>query len=328
MKLKSITMAAAIAVFAMPALARDTVRYGSLTVPLQTLAGISKGFFAEENIEVEYTFYKSGSEIAPAVATGQVEVAVTTAGAALFNAMARGAEFTIVAEALRIEPGAPGGDPTAIMVPTDSDIESGADLTGKRIAITAPGQILDMIVNEYLAQNGLSPDDVEKISMGPPDMVPALTNGSIDAAVMFDPFISIVTGDGTARRLAGSTEILPGASQAFLVFSNGMMENEELAERFLRAYKRSNGWIREALTTPEGRKELAEIYQSHVPARDASTYERIALMTASPDLKVNVDEEYGLRWQMQTLIDIGLIPNVPDLDAHLDNALLDQATGQ
>jgi hypothetical protein len=63
-----------------------------------------------------------------------------------------------------------------------------------------------------------------------------------------------------------------------------------------------------------------------VPAKDASVYEKIAMGTASESLAVNVDGDYGLRWQMQTLIDAGLIPQAPDLDAHLNTALLDQAS--
>ncbi|WP_288925706.1 ABC transporter substrate-binding protein [uncultured Maritimibacter sp.] len=311
---------------AAPALAEDVVKFGSLRVPVQVYAGMGKGFFEAEGITVEPTFFKSGSEIAPAVATGQVDAAITTSGAALFNALARGAEFTIVAEALNIEPGAPGGDPTAIMVRSDAGIESGADLAGKKIAVTAPGQILDMIVNEYIAQSGVNPEDVTKVGMAPPDMVPALTNGSVDAAIMIDPFQSIALGGGTVTRLVRASEVMPGTSQAFMVYSNGMMAREDVAVRFLRAYKATNDWIREALATPEGRTELAGYYQQYVPAKDASVYEKIAMGTASESLAVNVDGDYGLRWQMQTLIDAGLVPQAPDLDAHLNTALLDQAS--
>lgn len=307
---------------ALPALAQDIVKFGSLRVPVQVYAGMGKGLFAQEGITVEPTFFKSGSEIAPAVATGQVDAAITTSGAALFNALSRGAEFTIVAEALNIEPGAPGGDPTAIMVGANSGIERAGDLAGKKIAVTAPGQILDMIVTEYLAQSGVDAAVVTKVGMAPPDMVPALTNGSVDAAIMVEPFLSITEASGAAVRLARASEVMPGTSQAFMVFSDGMMEREDVAVRFLRAFKATNDWIREALATPEGRKELADYFQQYVPAKDASVYEQTAIGTASESLMVNLDGDYGLRWQMQTLIDAGLIPQAPDLDAHLNTALL------
>lgn len=321
-------LAAVTTAFALPAFAQDIVKFGSLRVPVQVLAGMGKGYFAEEGIDVQSTFFKSGSEIAPAVATGQVDVAVTTSGAALFNALSRGADFMIVAEALNIEVGAPGGDPTAIMVRTAAGITSGADLAGKKIAVTAPGQILDMIVNEYLAQSGLAPGDVTKVGMAPPDMVPALANGSVDAAIMIDPFRQIVAAGGNAEPLVEASDVMPGTSQAFVVFSKGMMERDDVAVRFLRAYKKTNDWVRTALGNGEGRKELAAIYQKYVPAKDASVYERIALGTASESLAVNVDGKYGLRWQMQTLIDGGLVPKAPDLDAHLNRDLLARAMAE
>ncbi len=319
-------LALGLSILALPVAAQDTVRFGSLRVPVQVFVGMEKGFFAEEGITVESVFFRSGSEIAPAVATGQVDVAITTSGAALFNAVARGAVFTIVAEALNIEAGAPGGDPTAIVVRTAAGISTGAGLAGQRIAVTAPGQILDMIVNEYLAQSGVAASEVTTIGMAPPDMVLALTNGSVDAAIMIDPFQSITVSSGAGTVLARSSDIMPGASQAFVVYAQRMVEEEDLGVRFLRAYHRTNSWMREALITPEGRSEIAAIYQIHVPARDASVYETIALGTASESLAVNVDGDYGLRWQMQTLIDAGLIPQAPDLDSFVNTSLLDAAT--
>lgn len=313
---------------ALPAAAQDIVRFGSLRVPVQVFVGMEKGFFADEGIQVESVFFRSGSEIAPAVATGQVDVAITTSGAALFNAASRGAEFTIVAEALNIEAGAPGGDPTAIVVRSASGITTGAGLAGQRIAVTAPGQILDMIVNEYLAQSGLDAGDVSTVAMAPPDMVIALTNGSVDAAIMIDPFQSLVVSSGEGTVLARASDVMPDASQAFVVYAQRMVDEQDLGVRFLRAYHRTNTWMREALTTTQGRSEIAAIYQIHVPARDAGVYETIALGTASESLNVNVDGAYGLRWQMQTLIDAGLIPQAPDLDRLVDVTLLDLATAQ
>jgi len=325
MRFRSLALTLVLTTLGWSAAAQDTLQFGSLRVPMQVFVGMDKGVFAEEGITLESVFFRSGSEIAPAVATGQVDVAVTSSGAALFNAMARGAGFTIVAEGLTIEPDAPGGDPTALVVRAGSGIETGADLSGRTIAVTAPGQILDMIVNEYLRQSGLDREQVSMVAMPAPDMVPALTNGAIDAAIMLEPFLSMVVAAGSGSVLVRASEVMPGTSQAFVVFADRMMQDPDLAVRFLRAYHRTNSWIREALTTPEGRAEIAAIYHAHVPARDPGVYERIALGTASESLSVNVDGDFGLRWQMETLIAAGLIPQPPELANFVNTGLLQQA---
>lgn len=327
-RIKTVMAAVAVLASATTAQADDVVKFGSIRVPVQVFVGVDKGFFAEEGIRIQTTFYKSGAEIAPAVATGQVDAAFTTSGAALFNAMARGADLTIVAEALSLEPDAPGGDPSAIVVRSDL-VGAGAtptadDLRGKTIAVTAPGQILDIIVRTYLSQNGIGADEVKTIGMPMPDMVPALGSGAIDAAIVIDPFKSLVMNAGTAQVLTTSSDVLPNASQAFVVMSAAMAQNRDLAERFLRAYVKTNRWMREALTHGEGRKEIAAIYQGHVPAQDASVYENIALGTASADARVNVDGDFGLEWQLQTLVDQGLIQGDPQLSMHVDLSILDE----
>lgn len=313
------------------ALSADKIKFGTIRVPVQIFVGIKKGFFAEQDINVDPVFFKSGAEIAPALATGQVDAAFTTSGAALFNGFARGANMTIVAEALALEPNAPGGDPTAIIVRSDlvkGDKATAEDLKGKTIAVTAPGQILDIIVQTYLQENGLSSSDVKTIGMPMPDMVPAMSNGALDAGIVIDPFRSMLVNSGKAKVLAGSADVLPNASQAFLVLSDGMMKQHDASVRFVRGYLKTNKWMREALKTQEGRKEIAGIFQEFVPAKSADAYEKIALGTASEEAAVNVDGKYGLKWQLKTLQDRGLIKGNPDLDAHLNTDILKEASSQ
>lgn len=306
----------------------DKVRFGSIRVPIQVFVGIKKGFFAEQGIEVEPVFFKSGSEIAPALATGQIDAAFTTSGAALFNALARGADITIVAEALALEPNAPGGDPTAIVLRSDlvkNPASPGQDLKGRTIATTAPGQILDIMIQTYVKKLGLAPSDVKIVGMPVPDTVPALSNGALDAAIVIDPFLSALTDTGKVRVLARSSDILPNASQAFLALSGGMMKQQDVSLRFVRGYVKTNDWMRKALTSAGGRKEIAAIFQEFVPAKSADVYEKIAIGTASEKAEVNVDGAFGLKWQLQFLKDHGLIRGDPDLARHLDTGLLKQA---
>jgi NitT/TauT family transport system substrate-binding protein len=321
--------ALALILLAVPAGAADVVRFGSLRVPVSVFVGIEKGFFAEQGITVEPSFYKSGAEIAPAVATGQVDAAVTTSGAALFNAMGRGIRISIVAAALTLEKDGPAGDPSAIVVRKDlhdsGAVTSAAGLRGRTIAITGPGQILDSILRSYLIAGGVQPSEVKIVAMPLPDMVPALANKAIDAALAVDPFLSTLVQGNQVAVLARASEVMPDATQAFLIYGGRLLGNRELAVRFLRGFLKANAYQRSAAVTAEGRGELAAIYQKAVPARSAEVYLGSALGAARADGAVLRDGRFGLQWQLDFLRQQGLINAVPQLDAHFDAGMLQDA---
>lgn len=331
--MRKIITAAAIALglsqaFTPMAQAQDVVKFGSTRVPAPVNVAMAKGFFEEEGLVVEQQFFKSGAEVAPAVASRMVDVAITTSGAALFNAFVKGMDVKLVADGLTLKPEDPENDPTAIMVRKElidtGAVKSGADLAGQRVAITAPGQIIDMIAREYLRQNGVNAEDVTFVSMPPPDMVAAMKGGSIDAAIMLDPFSSIAAQQGFADKLAAGSEFMPGLQQAFVLFGPSITEgNRELGERFLRAYAKGSDWMREALKTPEGRAEVAAIYQAVIPAQDPKMYETIAMPTPVEDLRVNVDGDFGIQWQVDQLAAQGLLLGDPDISSAVDNSFLD-----
>lgn len=322
---------AALATFvgASTAQSADTVKFGTLRVPLQVFVGMEKGFFAEQAITVEPTFFKSGAEIVPAVATGHVDVAVTTSGAALFNAMARGVKMTIVAEALSTEANSPGGDPSAVVVRKSlhdsGEVTKPENFRGRTVASTAPGQILDQILRKYLSGGGLTNSDIKFVSMPLPDMLPALANGAIDGAMIIDPFLSMAIESKAALVLAKASDVMPNATQAFVIYGNRMTSNGALGVRFLKAYLKTNSWLRKVLGTESGRVEVAAIYQKYVPAQSEDMYRRIALGTASEDAIVKVDGEFGIQWQLQQLREQGLIRGDPRLSDYIDMSLLAEA---
>ena len=63
------------------AFSQDKLKLGMLRVPNAAFIGIEKGFFREQNLDVEIVFFRSGAELVPSLSTGQIDVAGTTAGA-------------------------------------------------------------------------------------------------------------------------------------------------------------------------------------------------------------------------------------------------------
>jgi NitT/TauT family transport system substrate-binding protein len=83
-----------------------------------------------------------------------------------------------------------------IMVRTDSGYKDFKSLTGKRIAIPSRFAVDFLFLRKVLAQEGMTPKDVEIIEMAPPDMPAALYAKAVDAYCTGEPF-------GAAAQKAG-----------------------------------------------------------------------------------------------------------------------------
>ena len=308
--------------------AADIVKYGILRVPDPSMVGVAEGFFAKEGIEVQHVFFRSGAELIPALSTGQIDIAATSPGAALFNAMAQGVKATVVAAYGVLGPDQPGGSPQAIAVRKDlgDKVKSAADAKGLRIAITERGQVTDLFAGKFLESGGLTERDVRIINMPYPDMLPALQGKAIDLAVGIDPFLLIAEREGFAKRLIDMAELAPGIAPGIMMYGERLTtKDRDLGMRFMRAMTRANATLRDNLKSQEGRRVLADIYQKQIPLQDAGMYRDLTFMVGRQKLAVDVDGANGLRSQMQWHIKSGLIPDPPVLENFVDNSFADAA---
>src|SRR5207249_10686586 len=77
-----------------------------------------------------------------------------------------------------------------------------ARLIGRKVAINGKATALEYQIAELLDKGGLRMSDVDIVTMPFADMIPALANKSIDAALMAEPTASQVVAKGIARILA------------------------------------------------------------------------------------------------------------------------------
>src|SRR6185312_10781266 len=92
---------------ALPAAAAETVKLGDL--PAISNAGIyiaiEKGFFQEHGVAVDIERFASAGKMTAPLATGQIDVSVGSPSAGLFNSIAAGMDFKIVADKGQVRPG-------------------------------------------------------------------------------------------------------------------------------------------------------------------------------------------------------------------------------
>jgi NitT/TauT family transport system substrate-binding protein len=96
-----------------------------------------------------------------------------------------------------------------IMVRTESPYRRFAQLTGRRIAIPSRFAVDFLFLRRMLAQEGMTPDQVEIVEMPPPDMPAALYADAVDAYCTGEPFGAAAERAGWARPLSMTRDEWP-----------------------------------------------------------------------------------------------------------------------
>jgi NitT/TauT family transport system substrate-binding protein len=129
------------------------------------------------------------------------------------------------------------------------------DLKGKKIGVTAPGSSTSMLVNYFLAKNGMKPSDVSFIGVGAgAGAVTALKSGQIDAISNLDPVMSSLDVGGDIKvivdtRTLKDTHEMFGANMpagclyASMDFQNA---NPNTTQALANAIVRADKWIQKA----------------------------------------------------------------------------------
>jgi NitT/TauT family transport system substrate-binding protein len=88
-----------------------------------------------------------------------------------------------------------------IMVRTDSPYQHFKQLAGKRIAIPSRFAVDFLFLRKMLAQENMTPTDIQIVEMAPPDMPAALYANAVDAYCTGEPFGAAAQRAGYARPL-------------------------------------------------------------------------------------------------------------------------------
>jgi NitT/TauT family transport system substrate-binding protein len=157
-----------------------------------------EGFFAKAGLTVKIQQLQSGSAIAAAVASGDLQFGVGNA-LPVAQAYARGIPFQIIAPGAFLY--AAENKSQFLVVAQNSTIHTAQDLTGKIVAATSLGGLDQMVAETWIDKNGGQASSVKFIELPQPSMVAALTDGRISAAMMQDPAL---TAAGDRIRVLGN----------------------------------------------------------------------------------------------------------------------------
>ncbi|GAA5144933.1 ABC transporter substrate-binding protein [Microbacterium pseudoresistens] len=264
------------------------VRIGSQQVAAD--AGLfladERGYFADAGIEVKFERLADASAITNALATGQLEVAGATMTPGTFMSVEQDLGIKIVGDKNYMAP-ADGDTPAisatrlAVLPEYDKgDITATLEsLKGKRLAIHSSLSIQIVYLAAFLENHGFSLDDFQITPVLSPDQTAALQGGSIEAAVMQEPYLTQAITNDIAVEVSDLTDGLPrGVSTAALVYGPAFIEDAETAQAFMNAYMKAVREYNDAVFygTEEEKRAVMEV----VAERTGTPIED--LMKASP----------------------------------------------
>jgi NitT/TauT family transport system substrate-binding protein len=281
--------------------------------------GFEKGYFVEQGLDVEPTRFASAGEATVPLAAGQLDIAAGATSAGLFNAIGRGVDIKLVADHGHSAPGRPGN----ALVARRAAVEAGqlrgvAGLRGRRIAMSSPNLGVIADVRAYLAQGGLSLDDVVLEQMAFPNMVPALGNASVDAVVVVEPFMTVLQRTGVGTLWLSDYEVNPEHQIAAVLYGPGFARGQaEAARRWMVAYLRgvrhfTDGFVR---GDAAAREESIQALMKWTPIRDRALYDVMSVIGLDPDGELRVA---SLREDQELFIQLGHQDRPIDLDAAVD----------
>jgi len=253
----------------------EKVTIGHLTVvpSLPTYVAIEKGFFTEQGLEVELVPFQSGTDIVDALVAGRIDAncmsAITGHWFAAQMVPDKFKIFLVYAADSNVD------NTMVVVVKKDSPLKDLKGLKGKKVG-TFPGAT-SVALAKAIIRTKMSPEKVIFTEIAPPNMVPALAAGQIDAFFSPEPFGMMAVYQGIGRYLIKSPCTLLGLKKgivggAFSFSAKFLQEKPQLAQKVKAAIEKGADYIK--ANEQEARGYLSKYTQLPPPVAARIPFEK------------------------------------------------------
>ncbi|PWD51166.1 hypothetical protein C8046_11425 [Serinibacter arcticus] len=199
-------------------------------------------------------------------------------------------------------------DTHAVLVSPDSDIESIADLEGKTVGgfSTSLAPFLAMM----LQREDMPADSINYIQVAPDGGLSALSSGAIDAWYTWDPFFAQAELTDRGRAIVTGEDFFLNPI-VMVTTEDYIAEHGDSLAAFIQGYDASTTWVNE-------NTDAAEAY---LVSETGMTAEAAAVTIERRVYEVQEPSDETITWMetsTQTLVDLGVLPDLPDIRAALD----------
>ena len=263
--------------------------------------GIEKGFFKEENLEIEPKLAEGGAAIVPAVVSGANDIGFSNT-TSLLIAASKGLPVQILSQG---DIGGTGDDdaPDALLVKKGSDIREPKQLEGKTVAVNTLNNVGPLTINNALEKRGVDYKSVKYVEVPFPEAVAALEADRVDAIWVVEPFQTAATNAGHKILFHPFEEAAPNFTVAtYFTTKEFMAKEKDTVERFTRAINKS---LEYAQQHPDEIRKVVTTY-TKIP-------EALAQKMVLPRWGVDLHED-TIELTSRLALKYGLIEKQPDLD--------------
>ena len=206
-------------------------KYGTLT--FVKVEGSFEKALAAKGVRITWVLFPAGPQLLEALNAGSIDLGSTGEAPPIF-AQAAGGNLVYFGN----QPPFPKGE--GVLVRQDSPIGSVTELRGKRIALNKGSNVHFFLV-KLLEKNGLKINDVTPTFLAPADAWAALEGGSVDAWVIWDPFMTAAI-DRSGARLLQDADGIASNREFFLADRKFAQAHEEILLALRDAVGRCATW--------------------------------------------------------------------------------------
>lgn len=286
---------------------------------------LDKGFFRDEGLDVELVNFGVGPQIIPSLATDQVQVSGLSVSPSMFNALRIGAGLRLVSDKGQVSKGF-GWAALTLRSDLTGAIHDFKDLKGRKIGLPSKNVSLFTQLGKGLEEGGLSLADVDLVEIGFPEMMAALSNKAIDAAMLIEPFVTLVAANNVAVRWKGVEEFYPFKAQNGVVIyaEKFMKEQPEAARRWMVAYLRGARAYTDALSGGADGAAVNGILAKYTAVKNPALYAKMQPIDFDPNGRL---ELRSLELDQDWFLKLGLQLQRADLSKVIDYQYVDYAVG-
>jgi NitT/TauT family transport system substrate-binding protein len=167
---------------------------------LPTMLAEALGEYKKAGVDVEMVKFKGGSDALKAVIGGSADVV-----SGYFDHCVNLAAKNQALQAFVVYDRYPG---FALVVSPKhaAEVKGVKDLKDKKVGVSAPGSSTDFFLKYILAKNGVDPNSVGVVGIGlGATAVAAMEQGTVDAAIMLDPAVTLLQGKNKDLRILTDT---------------------------------------------------------------------------------------------------------------------------
>jgi NitT/TauT family transport system substrate-binding protein len=231
---------------------------------------VAKGMFTAAGLDVEVVQLQSGTPVAQALLSGQVDFSMNGIDHAFKAAVQGKPDMKMILLLNRV----PGMSLVADARLKDS-IRSIADFKGRALAVTSKGAATHMVLASLLQKAGISINDVTLVEVKPPTFAAALENQQIAGGIALEPVASALVEQGKVTLLAdlhtlADTEKFMGGPYivtGLMTRKDVLDKNPDLARKTAAVLLESLKWI-----TTHSAQEIADAMPAEVIGSDKARY--------------------------------------------------------